>query len=258
MFLAITQVATEQTATLTASHGQGSVQVGELILAFVLSAVIGLERQMRGKNAGLRTQTIVGTASALFLLVSKYGFTDVLATGFVVLDPSRVAAQIVSGIGFLGAGLILTRQGAVRGLTTAAAVWETAAVGMAAGAGLPVLALAVTALHFVVVIGFTALIPRLPGATRGMVRLRITYLDRQGVLRALLSECNSRRWSVTGMVVHDGQGGMADLLGDTDGETDGHVSISLNLVGDQVRDAATSLAGVQGVSQIDQVDDDTE
>src|SRR6266498_1365715 len=201
--------------TLNASHGQGWPQIGELMLAFGLSAVIGLERQLRGKNAGIRTQTIVGTASALFLLVSKYGFGDVLADGRVVLDPSRVAAQIVSGIGFLGAGLILTRQGAVRGLTTAAAVWETAAIGMAAGAGLPVLALVVTALHFVVVIGFTALAARLPGAVRGTVRVRIAYLDGQGVLRALLSECSRRRWSVTGMVVHTRGEVFDDLLGDT-------------------------------------------
>jgi uncharacterized membrane protein YhiD involved in acid resistance len=111
----------------------------------VLASLIGLERQLCGKSAGLRTQAIVGTSAALIVLVSKYGFGDVLASGRVVLDPSRVAAQIVSGVGFLGAGLILTRQGAVRGLTTAAVVWETAAIGMAAGAGLPLLAASTSA-----------------------------------------------------------------------------------------------------------------
>src|ERR1700710_1147975 len=133
------------TIASAAAQGQGWRQVGELLLAFGLSSVIGFERQFRGKSAGLRTQTIVGTASALILLVSKYGFADVLSPGTVVLDPSRVAAQIVSGIGFLGAGLIITRRGTIRGLTTAAAVWETAAIGMAAGAGLGLLALIVTA-----------------------------------------------------------------------------------------------------------------
>jgi putative Mg2+ transporter-C (MgtC) family protein len=73
-------------------------------------------------------------------LISKYGFGDVLKSGAVELDPSRIAAQIVSGIGFLGAGIIITRSGAVHGLTTAAAVWESAAIGMAAGAGLVALA----------------------------------------------------------------------------------------------------------------------
>jgi putative Mg2+ transporter-C (MgtC) family protein len=111
--------------------GQGWTQAGELLIALALSAAIGLEREIRQKSAGLRTHTIVGFASALIMLVSKYGFTDVLAD-HVVIDPSRVAAQIVSGIGFIGGGLIFVRGDAVRGLTTAAAVWLTAAVGMAA------------------------------------------------------------------------------------------------------------------------------
>jgi putative Mg2+ transporter-C (MgtC) family protein len=113
-------------------------------LALVLSTVIGLEREYRQKSAGLRTYTLVGLGSALFLLVSEFGFFDELERGRVVLDPSRVAAQIVSGIGFIGGGLIFVRQDAVRGLTTAAGVWLVAAVGMAAGAGLPVLAVAST------------------------------------------------------------------------------------------------------------------
>ena len=97
-----------------------------------LTALIGIEREIQGKSAGLRTQTIVGTASALILLVSKYGFADVLVPGLVIVDPSRVAAQIVTGIGFLGAGIIIFRRGSVHGLTTAASVWESAAIGMAA------------------------------------------------------------------------------------------------------------------------------
>jgi putative Mg2+ transporter-C (MgtC) family protein len=116
--------------------GQGSRQLVELLAAFLLTALIGLEREIQGKSAGLRTQTIVGTSAALIILISKYGFGDVLTVGTIVLDPSRVAAQVVSGIGFLGAGLIITRRGAVHGLTTAAAIWECAAIGMAAGSGL--------------------------------------------------------------------------------------------------------------------------
>ena len=80
--------------------GQGWTQVVELAVAFALSAVIGLERELKQKAAGLRTYTVVGFGAALFMLVSKYGFTDVLESGKVVLDPSRVAAQIVSGLGF--------------------------------------------------------------------------------------------------------------------------------------------------------------
>ena len=98
--------------------GQSWLQVSELALAFVLSALIGLEREIRQKSAGLRTYTLVGVSSALIVLVSKYGFTDVLETGRVVLDPSPVAAQIVSGMGFIGGGVIFVRKDLVRGLTT--------------------------------------------------------------------------------------------------------------------------------------------
>ena len=142
--------------------GQGWLQLGELGAAFLLSALIGLEREVRQKSAGFRTYTLVGLASALFLLVSKYGFTDVLRAHAVVLDPSRIAAQIVSGIGFIGAGIIFVRGDAVRGLTTAASVWLTAAVGMACGAGLPLLALAATVAYFLVSLGFPFLMRRLP------------------------------------------------------------------------------------------------
>ena len=89
--------------------------------------------------------------------MSKYGFLDVVVPGTVEVDPSRVAAQIVSGIGFLGAGIIIFRRGSVHGLTTAAAVWESAAIGMAAGAGLLLLACTVTAMHFLIVLGFMPL-----------------------------------------------------------------------------------------------------
>ncbi len=134
--------------------GQGLTQVLELLAAFVLSAAIGLERELRQKSAGLRTYTLVGVASALFLLVSKYGFTDVLDPGRVALDPSRVAAQIVTGIGFLGGGVIFVRADVVKGLTTAATVWLVAALGMACGAGLIRLALITTVLYFVVALLF--------------------------------------------------------------------------------------------------------
>ena len=147
---------------LGTASGQGWSQVGDLGVAFALSSAIGLERELRQKSAGLRTYTLVGVASALIMLISKYGFTDVIVAGRVVLDPSRVVAQVVSGIGFIGGGLIFVRRDAVRGLTTAAAVWLTAAVGMAAGAGLAILALAVTGVHFIVAYGYTPLARRLP------------------------------------------------------------------------------------------------
>jgi putative Mg2+ transporter-C (MgtC) family protein len=155
--------------------GQGWQQVIELGLAFVLSALIGLEREFRQKSAGLRTHTLVGVAAALFMLISKYGFSNILLDGRVVLDPSRVAAQVVSGIGFIGGGLIFVRRDSVRGLTTAAIIWLTASVGMACGAGLPILAAVVAAGHFIVVFAFPALERCLPASRWTPSALQITY-----------------------------------------------------------------------------------
>jgi putative Mg2+ transporter-C (MgtC) family protein len=143
--------------------GQGLSQLVELGIAFLLSAAIGVEREIRHKSAGLRTYTVVGTTAALFLLISKYGFTDVLVNGLVVLDPSRVAAQIVTGIGFIGAGLIFVRDDRVAGLTTAATVWLVTAIGMACGAGLPLLAVAATVAYFIVALVFPFILSILPG-----------------------------------------------------------------------------------------------
>ncbi len=102
-----------------------------ILLAVVLGFAIGYERKLRYKEAGIRTHTIVCAGSALIMVVSKYGFGD-----SVEADASRVAAQIVSGIGFLGAGIIIYRKHEIHGLTTAAGVWATSGVGMAAGAGM--------------------------------------------------------------------------------------------------------------------------
>ena len=146
--------------------GEGLRQLVELASAFGLSALIGLEREIRQKSAGLRTYSLVGIASALFLLVSKYGFTDVLSPGRVVLDPSRVAAQIVTGIGFLGGGVIFVRSDVVKGLTTAATIWLAAAVGMACGAGLLLLAVETTAAYFIVALLFPPLLRLVRGRSR--------------------------------------------------------------------------------------------
>lgn len=147
------------------SNGEGLKQFVELGTAFGLSAAIGLEREIRRKSAGLRTYTIVGTSAALILLISKYGFNDVLSPGRIVLDPSRVAAQIVTGIGFIGAGLIFVHGERVKGLTTAATVWLVTAVGMACGAGLRLLALAVTVAYFIVALVFPLILRLLRGKT---------------------------------------------------------------------------------------------
>jgi len=108
-----------------------------LILAAVLGAIVGLERERKNWTAGMRTHMMVCLGSSLMMMVSSYGFADVLNTDHVTLDPSRIAAQVVSGIGFLGAGtIILLRQGIVRGLTTASGLWTVAGVGLACGGGM--------------------------------------------------------------------------------------------------------------------------
>src|SRR5882672_3243980 len=108
-----------------------------LLIAAALGALVGLERERKDWAAGLRTHMIVCVGSCLVILVSAFGFEDILGTPHVELDPSRIAAQVVSGIGFLGAGTILfLRQEVVRGLTTAAGLWTVAAVGLATGSGM--------------------------------------------------------------------------------------------------------------------------
>jgi putative Mg2+ transporter-C (MgtC) family protein len=179
--------------------------IWRLGLALLLSAAIGLDRELRQKAAGLRTYTLVGLGAALFLLISKYGFFDVLGED-VVLDPSRVAAQIVSGIGFIGAGLIFVRRDSVRGLTTAAGVWLTAAVGAAAGASLPVLAIATTVAYFTVVYVLAPLARRLPASPYAPSAVRVVYEDGRGILRKVLETCTSRDFKVADVNVERGDG----------------------------------------------------
>ncbi|BAN73606.1 putative Mg2+ transporter protein [Lacticaseibacillus casei DSM 20011 = JCM 1134 = ATCC 393] len=149
----------------------------ELVIRLLVAAfcgfAIGFERKNRFKNAGIRTHMIVALGSALIMIVSKYGFFDILNLKNIALDPSRVAAQIVSGVSFLGAGAILVRHNNVNGLTTAAGVWTTAAVGMAIGAKLYILGLSATAL----VLGIQVVLHHhyrwLPSGDNGVLTIRI-------------------------------------------------------------------------------------
>ncbi len=120
-----------------------------LLVAGALGAAIGVDREYRAKEAGFRTHFLVALGSALFMLVSKYGFEDLLGKEGIGLDPSRIASQVVTGIGFLGAGTIIIQKLFVRGLTTAAGVWVTAAIGLAVGAGQYWLGVSATALTLI-------------------------------------------------------------------------------------------------------------
>ncbi|MBR3068033.1 MAG: MgtC/SapB family protein [Prevotella sp.] len=124
--------------------------IGEQILSIVIAALlggaIGLEREYRSKEAGFRTHFLVGLGSGLFMVLSLYGFEDFVGIQGIQRDPSRIAAQVVSGIGFIGAGCIIFQKNAVKGLTTAAGLWVTSAIGMTAGAGMYALSAVATAL----------------------------------------------------------------------------------------------------------------
>jgi putative Mg2+ transporter-C (MgtC) family protein len=236
--------------------GQGWEQIVELAVALVLSASIGLERELRNKSAGLRTHSLIGFSAALMMLVSKYGFTDVLSD-HVILDPSRVAAQIVSGIGFIGAGLIFVRRDAVRGLTTAAAVWLTTAVGMAAGAGLPVLAVAATLGYFIVVFAFPMLSSRLPDGRQQSRYVQVTYEDGRGLLREIVSTCTRRGWTVVELTTRRVEQAPVDALVDSGGAVPRHapgvrpVSVMLELRGSVDHEELVSdLSNLYGVLSV--------
>jgi len=122
-----------------------------LSLAALFGALIGLERERKDWSAGMRTHMMVCVGSCLIMIVSIFGFSDILGTEHVVLDPARIAAQVVSGIGFIGAGTILfLKQGIIRGLTTASGLWTVAAIGLAAGGGMYFAAGATTVIALII------------------------------------------------------------------------------------------------------------
>ena len=137
--------------------------VGRLAFSALLGSVIGYERERLAWVAGLRTHMLVCVGSTLIMIVSAYGFSEVLSER-VTLDPSRMAAQVVSGIGFLGAGAILARGEIVRGLTTAASVWSVAGIGLAVGGGLYTPAVAATVIILIILAGIKPLEKRFIGS----------------------------------------------------------------------------------------------
>lgn len=156
--------------------------VWRLVLAALFGTIIGLDREYREKEAGFRTHFLVSLGSALMMIVSQYGFSEILTHDGVSLDPSRIAAQVVSGIGFIGAGTIIFNHQIVRGLTTAASLWATAGIGLTAGAGMSWLALAATILTLVALEGLS-LVFRSLGSSRMVVVFSAS--DRTGVADTL-------------------------------------------------------------------------
>ena len=149
-----------------------------LVVAMILGGIVGLEREYRAKDAGFRTHFLVAIGSALFTLISMYGFAD------GVKDTSRVAAQVVSGIGFLGAGIIVFQRNVIRGLTTAAGLWVTAAIGMACGVGQFYMAVLVTLL---ILIGLEVLNRFIPHIGSSSVQLSFSSPSRKDVADAIMN-----------------------------------------------------------------------
>jgi putative Mg2+ transporter-C (MgtC) family protein len=160
-----------------------------LLLAALLGGAIGFERERLVWAAGLRTHMLVSVGACLIIIVSAYGFSDVIQAYRVVLDPSRIAAQVVSGIGFLGAGTILLRGEVVKGLTTAASLWAVAAVGLAAGAGMFVAGIAATAILLIILAGLKPLEERFRSRTQTS-RLRI-IAERRAVTIDVLRDASA-------------------------------------------------------------------
>jgi putative Mg2+ transporter-C (MgtC) family protein len=158
-----------------------------LCLAGVLGAVVGLEREVRGHAPGIRTHALVALGAALFTLAGAYGFGDIKTSTNV--DPARLAAQVATGIGFIGAGAIIRSGLSVRGLTTAATLWMSAALGVTAGAGAYLLASVATAAGFLILVGLAMAKPLILDRVGPPMRtLRIEYERGHGTLGPVLRD----------------------------------------------------------------------
>jgi putative Mg2+ transporter-C (MgtC) family protein len=201
-----------------------------LLVAAMLGALIGLEREIHEHPAGMRTHLLVSLGSAGFTVLSIVGFPALGA------DPARVAAQIVSGVGFLGAGAILKEGATIRGLTTAASLWAVAAVGMAAGAGAWVIAVTITAIAIVSLWPLGLIADRFIGREQHRMRLR-------------LSASHADRLADAVTAVHEGGGTVAHLA--TTGEGGDRLSIDLEIRAKDVEQAAAITAAVAATDGID-------
>jgi putative Mg2+ transporter-C (MgtC) family protein len=176
-----------------------------LVLAAILGSIVGLERQRLDWAAGLRTHMMVCVGSALAIIVSAYGFSDVLIPGKVVLDPSRVAAQVVSGIGFLGAGTILfLRHEVIRGLTTAAGLWTVACVGLAAGSGLYEAAIVATLLALII-LGLIKPLERYLFSRKGQRTITLIINRQHTSLELIEQAINQEKLELAQMIVQRGE-----------------------------------------------------
>ena len=194
-----------------------------LLAAMAMGGLIGLERELRAKDAGLRTHFLVALGSALFTLVSQYGF------GADLKDSSRVAAQVVSGIGFLGAGTIIFQKNVVHGLTTAAGLWVTAAIGLSCGTGMFAVAGATT-----VLLGLEVVNALHPHRSHTIISLSFSSTDKQmlPLMQKRLREAGFELKSYEMREKHSSHGCSYDVVMELQARRGGHISKLLACVSD--------------------------
>ena len=180
-----------------------------LVVAAALGGLVGLERERLEWAAGMRTHALVSLGSALFMVVSIFGFSDILNEQHVILDPSRVAAQVASGIGFIGAGTIIFRREIVKGLTTAASIWAVAAVGLAVGGGMFLAAVSATLLALALLVLARPLKQRLFPNRKEARRVRL-ILGRETSLAELRSEIEASEVPLERIIVRPGSSAEED------------------------------------------------
>ncbi|MCI8864276.1 MAG: MgtC/SapB family protein [Lachnospiraceae bacterium] len=188
------------------------VCLGRIFLAGVCGGILGYERQSKKKRAGLRTHVIVAISSALMVVLSKYGFQDVLGES-VKVDPSRVAAAVVTAIGFLGSGMIIFRHNNVSGLTTSAGIWATVGVGLAVGAGMYVVGVC-TALMVLMVemfLGRKTILPRKKKADKKNIMIEYRHEPKSGLLEEIRESLLAEGWRICSIRTKKGDGGMVKV-----------------------------------------------
>ena len=220
-------------------------QLVSLAFTIVACGLIGFEREYHGKDAGLRTNVLVGMGSWLFTIVSLYGY-NIVADADVNWDASRIAAQIVSGIGFIGAGVIFYNHANVKGLTTAAGIWVGAAIGMAAACNLLILTTIVTACYFILILVVAPAIFKLTHLYQSSM-LEIEYENGKGSLRDILLKL-------------DGEGFETELISSRriHDDTWSGVAVGIRVRGHISSDTFDFITDTDGVRSLDVVDDNEE
>jgi putative Mg2+ transporter-C (MgtC) family protein len=193
--------------------------VGRLVLAAILGAVVGLERDTAARGAGARTHSLVALGAALFTVAGAYGFADIERAAQV--DPARIAAQVATGVGFIGAGAIIRHGASVQGVTTAATVWLAASIGVVAAAGGYVAALVTTGLTLVVLVVLRAIRPLVQRFGRSGGVVEVEYERGHGTLGPLLRGLDEMGGQVRHLVVDDDDAG-------ADGDGVRHVTIHVS------------------------------